>query len=528
MRDRCATARDWLTRLGALPSEGPAEDASPYAAHLAACPDCLALVRRLRAFEDACPTVLEHETAAEAEGAFLAAARAQHEATTPSARTARSWRPLAATAAVLAVAVGVWWLSESAPAHRRAPTNEEASLTIRMRSGEVWIDGAPLGALTDEVPRYGSVLTTGPASSLEIGDPADARVALAPRSELEVVSWSPEGTRLVLRHGTVRAFVARRTPGVRFEVHTEDARVVVHGTEFIVRYDAATGTIIDGLSGTVQVLGRDGTPIGVVHAETSLRTGPPPSKPPVAAAEHRRDPFEEPGNARANDDPTSKDQALHQAFALLLAPAPAPPDNPAPDVPVPPLPLARFQSPTPHSESDDLEETVLEASLAAVEAETAAPERALPSLGDIRALVAAGDTNRAIAQLEDMKPGDWRRDALLADALRIEGRWREAAEACVDALARAPAPLPPLLADLATLQGDRLDLPNAAAETWECYLAAAPDGPEAETAIARLIRIHVLAGEREEALRWLTIYHQRFDQGRQRAEVERLERLLEK
>ena len=328
MRDRCAMARDWLARLGALPSEGPAEDASPYAAHLAACPDCLALVRRLRAFEDACPTVLEREAAAEAEGAFLAAARAQHEAT-PSAATARSWRPLAATAAVLAVAVGIWWLSESAPAHRRAPTNEEASLTIRMRSGEVWIDGAPLGALTDEVPRYGSVLTTGPASSLEIGDPADAQVALAPRSELEVTSWSPEGTRLVLRHGTVRAFVARRTPGVRFEVHTEDARVVVRGTEFIVRYDAATGTIVDGLSGTVQVLGRDGTPIGVVHAETSLRTGPPPSKPPVAAAEHRRDPFEEPGNARADDDPTSKAQALHQAFALLLAPAPSPPTAPS-------------------------------------------------------------------------------------------------------------------------------------------------------------------------------------------------------
>jgi len=103
-----------------------------------------------------------------------------------------------------------------------------------------------------------------------------------------------------------------------------------------------------------------------------------------------------------------------------------------------------------------------------------------------------------VALLEQIPPGDWRRDALLGDAYQLLGAYVQAGQAYEASLSRTEQIPQPLLVDLATLQETHLKDRKAANQTWAVYVKTHPKGYAAP-------RAHLALGlAAHEAGRWDT------------------------
>jgi hypothetical protein len=171
----------------------------------------------------------------------------------------------------------------------------EGRAEVRHRGGTMWetlAGGAPV-LLGDQV----RTLADG---KLKIVLREDSVMTLASNSELEIteqiVAPVPV-SRFRILYGTLKAIVTERygEPRARFEVETPPAIAGVHGTAFIVQYDATTdATMVVGVSNRTWVRAADdarGAHVVEVGPGmmTTVRRGAFPSPPnPVPPGEMRR------------------------------------------------------------------------------------------------------------------------------------------------------------------------------------------------------------------------------------------------
>jgi ferric-dicitrate binding protein FerR (iron transport regulator)/predicted negative regulator of RcsB-dependent stress response len=473
MTDRCTAARDWLARQTVGFPVDDHEAAATHAAHVADCPDCATLLRLYQAFGAgsaealahapvpgsaerfvqaavvAAPAAagpdlsaaLEHRTAPDAEGRFLAAARAQR-----APRTARRSRHALALGTALALAAAlllalIAWPEVPGDSPSPAPlvaVPEAGPAMVAQATGLITVDGrvwagpsaAPLGP--------GSALVTGSEARLELSDGSD-RIIIGADSRLDIAAWGPEHTRLVLAAGSLQASVAPRQADQPFEVLTPQARVVVVGTRFTVLVTELAETIVRTSEGLVRVERGDGSLLGAVSAGQELRVPTPPESTDLASVLP----------APSADIPRSSHEQT--AFAQTREP-----------------PLTAPAAPS------------------------------VSPLEQARAWLGEGQDDKAIALLQALPADDWQRDALLGDAHRIEGRLDLAEAAYARALERADHPPAHLLADLASVQqaGAR---GVEAAETWRRYLTEHPSGAELPTAHLAVAQATLEAGESDVA-----------------------------
>ena len=542
----CDRARELLAARGTAPEAQP-DEAAALEGHLTGCQACAALRRRYEALVATCDVAFAHHVDAEAErrlamatgapeggseeyrsaveamrravhhapsdaaaAAFVQAAHAQRDATGSGGTSAapRRWRlALALAAAVLltiGVGVGVSLQGPSVSDSSTSAPPPEAGLRIASHSGDVLLDDSPLGAAPGRIDGAGTSVATGEASHAHLRDPDNAELTLVPDTQVEIVAWSGQDTRLVLRSGTLRAKVRRRGPDARFEVRTENARLTVVGTEFLVRYTDGGTTVVKGTSGKVRVERRDGTLAGIVTAGVEVRVEPTPQVVALAA---------EPGPSGM-----SEPAAVEPAFAEPEAPEPGPgallaaraaPSRPTPVAraprPGPPVlegaaPATGDSQPASAGPGQLADRSPASAGPGQLADRSPKPEPEVappggpppaPTLGHARTLLAEGDAHQAIAVLLEIDPGDWRRDALLGDAFQIAGQHRRARAAYRSALSRVEGDPGPLVEDLATLEEVRLrDLPSATA-TWSRYLRSHPGGSAAARAHLSLGRLAV-------------------------------------
>jgi len=505
MDTRCESARRWLASLSVLPSGFVLDEASPHAAHVAACPECRALLQRYEAFTSDCRTLFEqipsdgaeerwvsaarslhdgdvpvpsvadearrlltHLTAEDAEETFIVAARRQQATPSRAWIPAVAWKSLAAAVAVAVLVLGLWIPIRTIP---EGTTEGDARvISIVSHSGRVLVNDEPVEVTSMGLPGVGTTIVTGEESRLRFGEEKNAVLSVEPRTEMVIADWSIEVTRIRLRRGMVRARVGLRVPGATFDVLTRSARIVVVGTEFTVRCTPEGETVVRGISGRVRVERVDGTTVGLVTAgetirvESAVASAPGPTRQPVLAT-----PI--PSRARPLvkvepnvDGKTARTKKKTEKRTLLVTRQP-------------------------------------------VKAMTPPPPGAQPdpgaSLAGARALLVGGQVDRAIGTLLETDASDWRRDALLGDAYQIGGRYGEAVQAYCNALDRAADPVPALLADLATLQESQPGDAGAAANTWRRYLETAPNGLDAPRALLYLGRAALREGQVEEAGRHL-------------------------
>ena len=548
----CDRARELLSAWGTAPEAQP-DEADALEGHLSGCQACAALQRRYEALVATCDVAFAHHVDAEAErrlamatgapeegseeyrsaveamrravhhapsdaaaAAFVEAAHAQRDATGSGDRSGdtsaapRRWRLALALAAAVLLTIGVWvGVSLQGPSVSDSPTSApppEAGLRIASLSGDVRLDDSPLGAAPGRIYGVGTSVATGEASHVHLRDPDNAEITLVPDTQVEIVAWSGQDTRLVLRSGTLRAKVRRRGADARFEVRTPNARLTVVGTEFLVRYTGGGTTVVKGTSGKVRVERRDGTLAGIVTAGIEVRVESTPQGVALAAEPGPSGMSEPAAVEPAVAEPEAPEPGPGALLAARAAPARPTPVARAPR-PGPPV-LAGAAPATGDSQPafigpDQLADRPPEPEPASVgpgqlagrppEPEVAPPggPPPAPTLGHARTLLAEGDASQAVAVLLQIEPGDWRRDALLGDAFQIAGQHRRARAAYRNALGRVGGDPGPLVEDLATLEELRLkDIPAATA-TWGSYLRSHPDGSAAARAHLSLGRLAV-------------------------------------
>ena len=502
----CDAAWDWLAAQGTGTPDISPEITAQHAAHLARCAACRAVQSRYEVFlqqaqrlaayaphteaEDryllavsdamaASPTTpealraaLQHQPSASSAEAFLKAARLQAKSapTQPksvpaeakpvptqakAALTPRSpWPMVLALAAVLLLAVGGWWASQTVTspseqthssdlvaAEQTAPPQPPAGAVPRPLHaqtvlGEVRVDGVVLSADQRPVLSSGHQIQTGASGQFTFGNPTNATVKADANTHVQVVAWNPTLTQLDLTTGTVHAEVVHREADETFEGRTANARVVVVGTTFSVSYSELGGTVVRGTSGKVRVERHNGTLVGVVTAGGMLHIEPTADTPEdtLVGSASGTTGAEEPTRHTApahNDASTRPAQSTGQEAAARPAHSPE------------------------------------------------VSEEAKPALLRAAELLARGDEAQAIALLEGTPATDWQRDALLGDAYQLSGQVEAAEAAYLRAIALTQSPPETLLADLANLQTRGQAHSAAASATWRLYLTLHPTGTSA-------------------------------------------------
>lgn len=581
MSTRCADARRWLAEATVVSSDALVDDASSHAAHIRNCPECRELLRRYLAFAGACRAALEYTPGAEAEARlalaarslrgrsreplslvdetarvldhppsedaearFLEAVRAQQAHPAVARLPRRGWRPMVAAVAAFVLVVGLWGLwSQRATSPSGPRPAIEGGIAVVNHSGRVLVDDVPVDGGRAAVAA-GASIVTGESGRVSIGDEESAVVAVSPRSAVEVETWTPPATRLLLREGTLRVRVAPRKPGAVFEVRTANARITVVGTEFTVRYTMAGDTVVRGISGQVHVAQADDSPVGVVTAGVTLRVearglAPTPSdEPAVALAGSDRPEREVKASAETAPPPREASSRIANATADPEAPKAAVPRRPArasrsappsrdraPRIRPEAAPEKRVATSPPEDEAPAaapdqaptkrlaMNQLAKEASSATRVDETAPCD----SLAEARVLLAQGHATRAVEMLRGLSAADWRREALLGDAYQVLGHYEQAERAYREAYQEAPDAPSVLLADLATLQQTKLKRPEAAAESWQRYLEVVSDGPDVPRARLFLGRRALENGREDEAERHLGALMEGFPEASQSA-----------
>lgn len=439
------------------------------------------------ALVDALRPTAAHDVSTEAEAGFMEAARNQRETrgATASIRTAYRKAALAA-AAVACVTVATWliWSQVTSPQAISPPPGGTAAATggqvrgtIVSHSGTVLVNGEPIEPYRPAIAKKGTYIEAGEASRFRIRDKGGAVIIVNGKARVEIIAWSSRSTRLLLRSGTIRARVTRRAAGELFEIRTPNARATVVGTEFSVTYLEQGTTIVNGISGTVRVEREDGRLAGLVRVGTTVRVEKvhkvTQRGTSVQGAASTSDvAIDQPGPmardvAKPRPAPRVRKRRGARRVAVVL-PAPDKASSQPGSLPKP-QPPARVARP--------------------------------PSLLRARTLLAGGKDQAAIALLQKMPPGDWRRDALLGDAHQLTSRYDLAARAYRDALARSATPPAPLLADLAKIQATRLKQPRDAARSWRSYLKFHPRGLDAAHAHLSIARFELKAG-RSKVAEW--------------------------
>jgi len=533
MTVKCEKARRWLAELSAVSADLVGEDASPFAAHFAACPSCRALLQRYEAFVSDCSALLEHSPDGEAEKRlvaaaaaaveterdgpalvdevrrlllhrpsvaaeerFLDAAKKQHATSSAFSMRRILWSSMVAAAVIAILALGLWNQDSNVPA--RGPSQTDRTIAVVEQTGTVLVNDEPLPIAGLRVVTVGATIATAGDSQLRIGDERNAVVTIMPETSVELQDWSSRVTTLVLSRGTVRARVAHRNPGEHFQVLTENARVSVVGTEFSVCCEGDGETVVATLSGRVRVERADGLLIGFVTAGETLRVesdamiaqrsaqtihspGPAVDDEPIASSM-----IEEPSEA-PEEPPVGREFFVDAAESLEVLTSPT--------VPLPVLvPKELFgdvgpaeaaaKTPSTASAMQDEGRPVEKSAMPPSEEVSSTAD----SLSQARAMLARGETKRALGMLRELESRDWRRHALLGDAHQLEGRYDAAERAYLDSLALAPSDSQAtLLAELATLQETRLkDIPSAV-KSWLRYLDVSPGGAE-------VVRAHLCIG----------------------------------
>jgi len=297
MTPSCQETHAWLARQGTGLGADDFQGSALHAAHLQTCSACASLQRRAEGLLVADRESLAYISPPSAELRFLAAA--QRTASQPPKQ--RLWPAfLAAALVVVAVGIGTRPAPVAVPMNPTvappspeqvvaAPTNPEvpavtaspvpaapaaAETAPSSHFGVVQIDGRPVARGAVVQLHRGLDVATEAASGLVVRDADNAVLTVRPQTRFAVQEWSRELTRLALTLGTVEAEVDHRRPGERFEILTENARVVVVGTVFSVAYQPGEGTTVDGESGTVRVEHLDGELIGLVRGGEHLVVPP--------------------------------------------------------------------------------------------------------------------------------------------------------------------------------------------------------------------------------------------------------------
>jgi len=533
MTVKCDKARRWLAELSAVSADLVGENASPFAAHFAACPSCRALLQRYEAFVSYCRAFLEqgpsdqaekrfiaaaramgnkdeqspvladeaqglllHRPSVEAEERFLDAARRQQATSAPSSRRRILWSSVAAAAAIAILAIGLWGLNLTV--RTGEPAQTARTIAVVEQIGTVLVNDEPLPIAGQRIVTVGATIATAGDSQLRIGDERNAVVTIMPETSIELQDWSSHVTTLVLSRGTVLAKVAHRNPDEHFEVLTENVRVSVVGTEFSVHCEGDGETVVATLSGRVRVERADGLLIGFVTAGETLRVesdamiaqrsaqtihspGPAVDDEPIASSM-----IEEPSEA-PEEPPVGREFFVDAAESLEVLTSPT--------VPLPVLvPKELFGDVGPAEAAAKTPSTAsaMQDEGRPVEKSAMPPSEEISSTADslsqARAMLARGETKRALGMLRELESRDWRRHALLGDAHQLEGRYDAAERAYLDSLALAPSDSQAtLLAELATLQETRLkDIPSAV-KSWLRYLDVSPGGAE-------VVRAHLCIG----------------------------------
>jgi len=325
MDDSCSQALEWLAaREATLDLDGDHTSAA-CTAHFAGCEECHATLTRYRAFkfdaqswvqislteteeerlitairetglfeevDPAAPLLssLEHVPTQGAEAAFLAAARKQQNTHAPRRFTAS--KLLLAVAAAALLLVGGWAVLGSRTgdlntvAEKGAPElgTEGGSPQITSYSGQTHVNHTLVGAGDVSKLPEGARLRTDIASHLQFAQSENAQITMSPETEVQLTRWNIKNTQLHLYRGTVLSSVVHRAEGESFEIVTENAKVIVVGTEFSVTYTPDAGTVVRGTSGTVRVEDHAGVFIGFVRAGQTLRLPVGPKSAPAKEA----------------------------------------------------------------------------------------------------------------------------------------------------------------------------------------------------------------------------------------------------
>ena len=533
MTVKCDKALRWLAELSAVSADLVGEDASPFAAHFAACPSCRALLQRYEAFVSDCSALFEHSPDGEAEKRFVAAAAAaveterdgpalvdevrrlllhrpsvaaeerfldaakkQHATSSAFSMRRILWSSMVAAAVIAILALGLWNQDSNVPA--RGPSQTDRTIAVVEQSGTVLVNDEPLPIAGLRVVTVGATIATAGDSQLRISGERNAVVTIMPETSVELQDWSSHVTTLVLSRGTVRARVAHRNPGEHFQVLTENARISVVGTEFTVHCEVGGVTVVTTLSGKVRVERAGGPLIGFVTAGETLRVesdamiaqrsaqtihspGPAVDDEPIASSM-----IEEPSEA-PEEPPSDREFFVDAAESLEVLMSPTVPLS----VLVPKELFgdvgraeAAAKTPSTASTMQDEGRPVEKSAMPPSEEVSSTAD----SLSQARAMLARGETKRALGMLRELESRDWRRHALLGDAYQLEGRYDAAERAYLDSLTLAPSDSQAtLLAELATLQETRLkDIPSAV-KSWLRYLDVSPGGAE-------VVRAHLCVG----------------------------------
>jgi hypothetical protein len=401
------------------------------AAHLVTCPEC----RRLAA----------------AYRQAVAAGRAETELPLPEvagfpdvvdriegrSRRTLAWAALPAAAALAAIVWISWPAMEPAPPQPQpiaasgsvppAPPLSDSTTTVGLR---------PPSA----VPVPNGLPVIAPGQGLDLADPANARLYLAPFARVRTEAWSPARSILALDTGTVTADVLPRPPGGLFEVRTEFAVVRVVGTRFTVTHRPGIDTEVACHEGKVGVLAPGRPEVAFLAAGESMRLGP----------------------------------------GLAVG--------------APVLPVARMPSPSaPTRAATNVASVPATPSVAVDPAEILARARWL--LAEGRAAEAAALVETA---LKTAGPARGRLLAVQGDALRMAGHLEPARDTYQRALA-AGAP-DGVAADLASMLRLPMGQGAEAVAVWRNYLVESPRGRYADQAWWEIAARHEAQGDGAQAL----------------------------
>ena len=403
---------------------------------------------------------------------------------------------------------------------------------------------APAGGVapTQRVPAQGDGvasgewLHTGSDWALKLSAPATAELVLLPASRLRVRTFDRGTAVLELSEGAVRSRVRPRTAEQRYEVRTPYAIVSVVGTEFVTRHTPGSGTVVEGLSGTVRVETLDGHLLGLVTAGETLRVDPPQAQTPQAQTPQAQTPQAQTPQAWAPQArPAARPRrpaspALSTRLAtrgvrrrrpppavIVTGPvsrwAPEPPTTAAlqsaprgPDPQPQPRPepaVAQAPLPAPPAGTEGRPQPQPQPSARAPEA-TAEPR--LPLVVRARRLLAEGRDEQARELLEGAAGKGWSAWATLGDVQRLARDHAAAERSYERALRLAPRPEPrQLLADYASLLDEAGRDPARATAAWRRYLEVAPDGAHAPAALLRTAQADLQAGQAGAARRTLEL-----------------------
>lgn len=532
----------------------------------------LSLSPKGHAWRETAADALAFSPSVKGASAFLRAARQQtaHRQISTPMRVG-AW-PMLAAAAGLLVALTLWGTRDDAPLV--VPQNSATTIEIAQHRGSVWINGALITEDVQGPMADATRIVTGEGSSLTLKGDAGDVVTLSSRSEVRVEDWRRRSRQIVLKAGSVHAQVSHRRVDEHFEVLTPNARVIVVGTEFTVTYSAANETVVAGASGIVRVERLDGTPIGFVRAGDVLRVPAkvaealPSQQAPAVAPREAQVAAPTPAVSEVRLLPSAITPRRHKGPRARPQTQNAPQETGGTVVTTAqasPKPVAAPNQPLEQARAWLAEGKEAEA-IALLEATPPRDWRRDALLGDAYQLI--GSFERALRAYQDAlkrttqppvtlvadiasllarrmnRPTEaaahWARyldlypqgsDAAkallyLADHARTTGRTDEASELYRSLLERFPHK--PQARQAFTRLGSAL----LEAKRWKkAEILFAPHmmagtHTNAEVALVGMIRVRMGQGQRDEAVRLISLYQARFPLGNRRAEVQRMDDAL--